>query len=55
MHVLWILSWRHHRSIIFEDAAGHAAKVNGERHRGMLHQFFVPEMDGIDLGDMCHQ
>ncbi|KZC11641.1 hypothetical protein WN55_02923 [Dufourea novaeangliae] len=35
--------------------AGNAQTVNGERYRGMITQFFVPQIDGMDLEDTWFQ
>ena len=39
----------------FENEAGAAVTVNGERYRGMLEDFFFPQMEGEDIGDIWFQ
>jgi hypothetical protein len=35
----------------FEDGAGNAVTVNGERYRNMITEFLWPQLDGMDLED----
>jgi hypothetical protein len=39
----------------FEDGAGNAVTVNGERYRNMITEFLWPQLDGMDLEDMWFQ
>lgn len=39
----------------FENEAGDAVTVNGERYRAMITQFFVPQLEDIALDDMWFQ
>ena len=36
----------------FEDGAGNAVTVNGERYRNMITEFLWPQLDGMDLEDV---
>jgi hypothetical protein len=36
----------------FEDGAGNAVTVNGERYRNMITELLWPQLDGMDLEDM---
>ena len=39
----------------FKNEAGHNVTVNGERYRAMINDFFVPELDDVDVDDLWFQ
>lgn len=47
--------WRSHRAIFFENAAGQTTTVDGARYRAMLTEFFLPQLNELELEDMWFQ
>ena len=39
----------------FENEAGAAVSVNGLRYRTMINEFLWPELEDMDVGDVCFQ
>lgn len=39
----------------FKNADGRRVTVNGERYRGMIRDYFIPRLEGLDVADMWFQ
>ncbi|CAH1955285.1 unnamed protein product [Acanthoscelides obtectus] len=45
----------HHRTFFFENAAGDAVTVNSERYHVMIEDYFLPQLEGMDMDDVYFQ
>ncbi|GFT87485.1 hypothetical protein TNCV_2395871 [Trichonephila clavipes] len=49
------MGWWNHWSVLFKNDEGHNVTVNGDRHRAMITNFFIPESNNHDVQELWFQ